>query len=394
MSHTNVSGINFAENRTLRAFVLLYAMMAFLILVLMGTIYYRYSKTLMLSTHRLSMQLEAESYIPSLVKWYVVEKRETTFPKDIAYDTALYTKEKEVVASYLKHPPKNFVPGIYKEADAIHFVMAMGSYGMKERFLLFETRDDGLWLREMWQNIMLYGSLLFVLLLGVGIGLSRLFLRPMREAVMLLDDFIKDTTHELNTPITTIITNIEGIDRETVGIKNAKKIERIDIAAKTISSIYEDLTYLVLHHKVEVHDEALELKGVVEERLAYFSEHVKQKRLSLTVSLEKCTIVADEKKMVRVIDNLLSNAIKYTPRGGHISVTLDPNFLVIADTGKGIAQEKIERIFERYSRFDTSVGGFGIGLHIVASILKEYDFAIDVKSRPSEGTKITIFWQR
>ena len=394
MSHTNASGISFAENRTLRAFVLLYAMMAFLILVLMGTIYYRYSKELMLSTHRLSMQLEAESYIPSLLKWYIVEKRTTTFPKDIAYDTALYTKEKEVVASYLKYSPINFIPGIYKESDAIHFVMAMGSYGMKGRLLLFETRDDGLWLREMWQNIMLYGSLLFIILLGVGIGLSRLFLRPMREAVTLLDDFIKDTTHELNTPITTIITNVEGIDRATVGVKNSKKIERIDIAAKTISSIYEDLTYLVLHHKVEVHNEALELKDVVEERVAYFSEHIKQKRLSLTVKLARCTIVADEKKMIRVIDNLLSNAIKYTPRGGNITLTLDPNALVVADTGKGIDQEKIERIFERYSRFDTSVGGFGIGLHIVASILNEYGFAIEVESTPQEGTQITIFWKR
>ncbi len=394
MSVTNDSGISFAENRTLRAFVLLYGVMAFLILALIGTIYYRYSKELMLSTHRLSMQIEAESYIPRVVAWKASGAVLDTFPKDIAYKTAIYTKKGEAVVSYFDEPLNRFTPGIYKEGEHIHFLMSMGTYGMKSMLLAFETKDDLLWLRAMWMNLLIYGTLLFIALLSLGIILSRLFIRPMREAVMLLDNFIKDTTHELNTPVSTIVTNIETIDQSALDEKLLKKIRRIDISAKTIASIYEDLTYLVLHHKVAVSDEPIEVEEVLKERLAYFNDHFVQKQLKVTEHLTSCIITVDRTKMTRIIDNLLSNAIKYNRRGGSIEIALDENRLQVRDSGKGIATEKLQHIFERYSRFDTSVGGFGIGLHIVASIVKEYGFRVEVESVPQEGTTITVFWQR
>ena len=394
MSRTNDLAISFAENRTLRAFVLLYGVMAFFILSLIGTIYYRYSKELMLSTHRLSMQIEAESYIPRLLKWREAGAKPDAFPKDIAYPTAIYTKNGSAIVSYFESPLKEFTPGIYKEDEHIHFLMSMGSYGMRGMLLVFETRDDELWLKAMWKNFLLYGSLLFIALLSVGVMLSRLFIRPMREAVELLDNFIKDTTHELNTPISTIVTNIETIEVDQSNDRLAKKIRRIDIAAKTIASIYDDLTYLVLNHKVAVIDEPLDVVTIVNERLAYFHEHFVQKELEVTATLSEVTITMDRNRLIRIIDNLLSNAIKYNKRGGSIEVIVDQTRLEVRDSGRGIEAKKIEEIFERYRRFDTSVGGFGIGLHIVASIVEVYGFRVEVDSRPQEGTAITIFWQQ
>jgi len=394
LSHTNDLAISFAENRTLRAFVLLYGVMAFFILSLIGTIYYRYSKELMLSTHRLSMQIEAESYIPRLLEWKEQGAKPESFPKDIAYATAIYTQNGSKVVSYFEVPLLNFIPGIYKEDNHIHFLMSMGSYGMKGLFLVFETRDDELWLKAMWQNLLLYGSLLFIALLSVGVLLSRLFIRPMREAVELLDNFIKDTTHELNTPISTIVTNIEIIEDSGVDEKLAKKIRRIDIAAKTISSIYDDLTYLVLNHKIAVYNEPLSVTKIVNERLAYFSEHFVQKDLQLTTALSEVTITMDKNRLIRMVDNLLSNAIKYNRHGGTVEIIVEKEKLEVRDTGRGIEAKKIEEIFERYRRFDTSVGGFGIGLHIVASIVEVYGFSVKVDSTPQEGTAITIFWHQ
>lgn len=394
MSVTNDSGISFAENRTLRAFILLYGVMAFFILALIGTIYYNYSKELMLSTHRLSMQLEAESYIPRLMSWKETGAKRDLFPKDIAYKTAIYTKNGTPVVSNLEGTVQTFLPGIYREEGHIHFLMTMGSYGMKEMSLVFETADDGLWLKAVWLNLLLYGSALFAVLLFVGVLLSRLFIRPMRDAVLLLDNFIKDTTHELNTPVSTIVTNIETIDQTLLDEKTRKKIRRIDIGAKTIASIYEDLTYLVLHHKVEVFNESLEVKEIVQERLAYFSDHFAQKQIEVTQHLSSCIVTADRSRITRIIDNLLSNAIKYNKRGGTIALDLDGKKLEVSDSGKGIESEKLHQIFERYSRFDESVGGFGIGLHIVASIVKEYGFKVEVDSIPKQGTTITVFWQQ
>jgi two-component system OmpR family sensor kinase len=394
LSATNDSGISFAEKRTLRPFVLLYGVMAFFILALIGTIYYNYSKELMLSTHRLSMQLEAESYIPRLMSWKEKGAERELFPKDLAYKTALYTKNGTQVVSYLDGEVQIFLPGIYKDREHIHFLMTMGSYGMKEMLLVFETADDGLWLKAVWLDLLLYGGALFTALLLVGVVLSRLFIRPMREAVELLDNFIKDTTHELNTPLSTIVTNVETIDHTMLDEKTRKKIRRIDIAAKTIASIYDDLTYLILHHKVAVVDEPLEIKEILQERLAYFSDHFAQKQIGVTQQLSSCTVTADRTKITRIIDNLLSNAIKYNRRGGTVELLLDENKLQVSDSGKGIEREKLDRIFERYSRFDKSVGGFGIGLHIVASIVKEYGFRVEVASIPKKGTTITVFWQQ
>ncbi len=394
MSRTNDSGISFAENRTLRAFVLLYGVMAFFILALIGTIYYRYSKELMLSTHRLSMQLQSESYIPRLLVWDEAGSQREAFPEDIAYKTAVYTKNGTMIVSNFVLPVQKKVAGIYKEDDYIHFLIGMGSYGMKDIFLVFETKDDALWLKAMWMNLLLYGGALFIALLILGIVLSRLFIRPMREAVVLLDNFIKDTTHELNTPVSTIVTNVEMLGSADLDDKTRKKIQRIDIAAKTVASIYDDLTYLILHKKVAVVDESLDVAELVKERLAYFSDHFSQKELVVREELTSYLLTIDRTKMTRIIDNLLSNAIKYNRRGGTVDVILDKNKFQVSDSGKGIANEKLEHIFKRYSRFDKSVGGFGIGLHIVASIVKEYGFRVEVESRPDEGTVITIFWQQ
>jgi len=368
--------------------------MALLILALIGTIYYNYTKELMLSTHRLSMQLEAESYIPRLMAWKEAGAARDTFPKDIAYHTAIYTKNGTPVVSYFDTPLTQFSPGIYKEGDHIHFVIAMGSYGMKELLLVFETEDDGLWLKATGMNFLLYGGMLFAALLVLGVILSRLFIRPMREAVLLLDNFIKDTTHELNTPVSTIVTNVETIERASLDDRTAKKIRRIDIAAKTIASIYDDLTYLVLHHKVPVVDEAVDVKAVVQERVAYFSDHFDQKQLEVALELSPCSVTIDQTKIRRIIDNLLSNAIKYNRRGGTVKVQLDSDKLRISDSGRGIESDRVHQIFERYARFDKSVGGFGIGLHIVASIVKEYGFRVEVESVPQKGTEITIFWRQ
>ncbi len=88
--------------------------------------------------------------------------------------------------------------------------------------------------------------LLFMLIAGVffviiGYFLGRLFISPMRESIEMMNNFIQDTTHELNTPISTILTNLELI--ETIHNCSAKReMQRIEIASKTLSRIYDDLT--------------------------------------------------------------------------------------------------------------------------------------------------------
>ena len=366
--------------------------MSAVILLLLATIYYRYQHELMLSTHRLSMQLQSESYIPRLHHWIDAGSSQA-FPIDLAYTTALYTNEGFRVEGNLQLPPRSMEQGIRKEGNYIHFVVTLTSYGIEGLSLVFETEDDGLWFRTFLRNIIIVGTLIFSIFIFIGFVLSKLFIRPMKEAVTLLDNFIKDTTHELNTPVSTIMNNIEMLNEQAFAQNQVRKIRRIAIAARTISTIYDDLTYLILHHDVAVADGPLNVTVLLRERLEYFKDRVEQKKLYLDLHLDDEVIqVIDRTKATRIIDNLLSNAVKYNQARGTISIKLNDKFLQVSDTGKGIDKAKVSRIFERYMRADKTVGGFGIGLNIVAMIVKEYGYRVEVQSAPREGTSFTIFW--
>ncbi|MBD3810231.1 MAG: HAMP domain-containing histidine kinase, partial [Sulfuricurvum sp.] len=129
-------------------------------------------------------------------------------------------------------------------------------------------------------------------------------------------------------------------------------------------------------------------------RIEYFRHRIEQKKITLTTDINpNITLYMDTAKATRLIDNLLSNAIKYNRMGGEIVITLKSNTLCIEDNGIGIPDKMIDRVFERYTRADKSVGGFGIGLNIVAMIAKEYHLNITIESEEKIGTKICATWE-
>ncbi|WP_456382146.1 sensor histidine kinase, partial [Hydrogenimonas sp.] len=251
----------------------------------------------------------------------------------------------------------------------------------------------GKWFLRTWKNIILYGGAMLAIFLLAGLILVRLFLAPMRNAIRLLDRFIKDTTHELNTPVNAILTNIEMIDTSGLDDRTAKKIKRIEIGARTISNIYQDLTYLVLHHQIASQNREIDLSRLVQERVDYFRILAESKRVEIETDIQPgVKLFIDEGKAARLVDNILSNAIKYNRRGGRIFVRLRPGELSVQDTGIGMDEAAIREVFKRYKRFDTSVGGFGIGLNIVAMIAKEYRLHIDIRSKKERGSEVIVRW--
>lgn len=393
MSATNASGISFAKYRTLRSFLALYGVMSALILALLGTLYYESMRTQMLSSHRLAMQLQSENYVPRLKSWLEAGIDLERFPEDLAYRTALYGYDKELLVGNLRQSHRNFEENIVLREGFVHLVIPLSPYGLGEYYLVFETPDDGLWKAQAFRTLILLGGGLFALLALIGFTLSRMFLRPMNDAIALLDDFIKDTTHELNTPLTAILTNVEALKNAELPPQTAKKLHRIEIASRTISTLYDDLTYLVLNHDLAVQNVDLDLSILVHERIDYFRDRIEQKKLSLTLAIDPGVMLfIDPGKAARLIDNLLSNAIKYTRIGGAVTVILHDGILCIEDDGIGIPEAMRERIFERYMRADKSVGGFGIGLHIVAMIAREYALQVGVESEENVGTTICVRW--
>ncbi len=344
----------------------------------------------MLSEHRLSMQLVNETYYQKIDSFY----KHDYLPRSIAYNTAVFDVNKRPMVSYLEDSEVDFTQVISLKNGYIHFVVPLGKNMKGAKYLVYETQDNRLWWNALVKDLLVYGVLVFVFISVIGINLLRIFLRPMRESIKLLDNFIKDTTHELNTPVSVIVANIEGIELQKLDDKIAKKIRRVDIAARTISNIYNDLTYLVLHNNLAVEDEQINLSRFLCERVDYFKVGIEQKRVTFSREVDDDVMITmDRNKLGRLIDNIISNAIKYNRVGGHIHIELTEGVLKISDTGIGIPKEKIARIFERYQRANESVGGFGIGLHIVAMIAEEYGIEIKVDSEQNKGTQIELKWK-
>jgi len=383
-----------SEKKSLLRFLALYTALVILLITLLSLFYYQSQEKLMFSNQR--AELSQYAYIQTkrlkVLHYFFPEK--TEYPRDPRFKSAIYDIEHKKIFSLLEDEHVHFNEEIYITNKHIHFVKLLDTYYLGTKYLIIEVEEDGLWRNETWKHIIGYGLVAFVLFMIFGLILARLFLKPMRDSIMLLDRFIKDTTHELNTPLSTILTNIEMMDTDIMAEKNKKKLNRINIAAKTVSQLYRDLTYLTLeqekrHDKVEI-----ELQGLIRDRIEYFTALANSKQLYFELDLENVIIYADKQKITRVIDNLISNAIKYNKRGGTIGIKLRVGRLEIWDSGVGIDEEKIPFIFDRYMRFNQSEGGFGVGLSIVKKILDEYNIEIEVYSKLEEGTRMVLRWRR
>lgn len=383
-----------SEKKTLLGFLTLYSFLSLVILFFVAFLYFKFQKELMLSQNRIQLQEYSNDLISRLKDLHINFDKYKFYPRDERFNSAIYDSDGTLIFSTLKSSSVDLSDVVYTSNQYIHFIEEPDSYYLGAKYVVLEIKDTQIWFQKVKNEIIIFVSLGFIVMLIGGIFLLKLFLKPMKDALHLLDRFIKDTTHELNTPISAIVANIELIDIENLedeGLK--KKIKRIDIGAKTVSNIYQDLTYLALNNKIVSHNEILDLTQVVNQRVDYFKTLADVKKIVFHTEITKeVKLFSDRVKMAKLIDNLISNAIKYNKVGGLIEVRLKKKSLIIKDCGRGIQKDKIDMMFTRYSRFDESVGGFGIGLNIVSLICKEYGWNIQISSTPKIGTKVTLSW--
>ena len=379
-----------SEKSSLRRFLVLYFILVVMILSLLGTFYYQSKEKLMYSNQRILLSNYAHEQIQELRELHQEFPEKTVYPRNSEFRSAIYDIERSKIFSTLINQNIHFNKVFYRKDGLIRFMMYLDDYYLGAKYLFIEIDEDKEWFSAVMMEISILGTIILIVLGIFGLFFVNLFLRPMKNSIMLLDDFIKDTTHELNTPISAILANVEMMDLEVMSEKNRKKLARINIAAKTVSHLYQDLTYLTLDHNRKSKDEWIDLKKLIEDRVEYFAILAGSKKVTFELNLNYSTIFIDGVKIARVIDNLISNAIKYNKREGKIEIILRKDYFIIKDSGIGIEAEKVNDIFERYTRFNSSEGGFGIGLNIVKSIIEEYSLKISVSSILKEGTTIRV----
>ncbi len=253
-----------------------------------------------------------------------------------------------------------------------HIVIRENIYNEKNKILI--------------EKLIFYFLLIYSIIAVVGYYLASLFITPIINERKKLNNFIKDTTHELNTPITAILMSTSKDSPLT-----EKNMQRINLSAKRISEIYKDLVYLFLQDRKKIqHNTLLNLDEIIKEQLEYFESFAIKKKLKITLDIENTKYPIDKENFIRLFNNILSNAIKYNNIGGFIHIELKNKVLKISDSGIGIKKEFLKDIFNRYYRATKEQGGFGIGLNIVYHICKTYHIKLDVQSEEKKGTTFIL----
>jgi signal transduction histidine kinase len=155
------------------------------------------------------------------------------------------------------------------------------------------------------------------------------------------------------------------------------------------------MDYLIKNQRIVFQAEPIDMKAFLQERISYFTEVAAMKEIRLiTLHSDDVTIMFNPTQLQRIIDNNLSNAIKYSHPQSSVEISLhilkEGCQLQFKDYGLGMKHP--EQIFERYYRESTQVGGFGIGLNIVKSIIDQYKIILHVDSVFQKGSTFTYLF--
>ncbi len=221
-----------------------------------------------------------------------------------------------------------------------------------------------------------------------GYILSKILLKPVKEKAERLNRFVKDSSHELNTPITALMMIIPSL-KKRYNIEE-KTLNQISASAKYIKQTYDKLLFNISGDIVHRYDEEFDLKEIIEENVLFFDEIAKSKDINLISNIQSCKVFMDRYSASMVINNLLSNAIKYTKKRKNIYLELTDCKLIVKDEGIGISKDMQDSIFTRYKRVTNEEGGFGIGLDIVSSVCKDYNISIFLESKEKKGSSFIL----
>jgi len=275
-----------------------------------------------------------------------------------SYELYRLYKEKDALASYFS------IPGSQENALKIYLPRQSYAYQIKkikeEKYLEF-----------------------LVIVLVVAL-LSLLFsfytLSPLRNALHLTEEFIKDILHDFNTPLATLRLNSAMLQKE---LGSNSKVTRIERSVQTILNLQSNLRAYLSNHQAQ--KESFYLKVLLQERVELLE--ASYKNIQFFIEVDKNIYVQTNKEaFIRVIDNILSNAVKYNKKDGKVILRYKNAILEIEDTGKGIKNPK--KVFQRF--YKEQERGIGIGLHIVQKLCEELNISLALSSQLGVGTLLKL----
>ena len=301
------------------------------------------------------------------------------------YEITLYNADKALIYGQ-ELGSIEFKQGFYEDEKFDYFVDLSPQLHHGVKYLVLKSKNANEEILKLIQSTLIIAIFSVLLIVVVGYFLTKMFLKPIQNERVKLDKFIKDSTHELNTPITAILMSIDRLKKENI---DEKILKRVQISSKRVQKIYSDLTYLLLENKNE-EAKRVNLKEILENELTLYEDLASKKSLTINKEIEDTYFIIDEMSAQRLFSNLLSNAIKYNKHGGKIELKLKTNEFIISDNGVGIKKELQNKIFDRFYRANEHEGGFGIGLDIVKRVCQKYKVDIKISSIENNSTTIML----
>jgi two-component system phosphate regulon sensor histidine kinase PhoR len=230
-------------------------------------------------------------------------------------------------------------------------------------------------------------------------------LTALEQTERMRADFVANVSHELKTPLTSLIGYIETLQgpARNDAEAQAKFLAIMDEQANRMARLVDDLLSLA---RIEMDEHSrptdrVPLEAVLEETIGLLGPQAKKRSLSVTLTVEPdaAAVLGDRDQLAEVFENLIGNAIKYGSDGGQVTVAAklagpDEISVTVADDGEGIAPEHLPRLTERFYRVDAARsrerGGTGLGLAIVKHIVSRHRGRLFIESTPGEGSRFTV----
>lgn len=237
-------------------------------------------------------------------------------------------------------------------------------------------------------NLILLSIIVLAFIIFSGLAISKLAVDPLEIHIKNLQNLSKETLHELNLPISTILTNLQMLKKSLKSEKDLKRASRIETACDMLQQRYNELDYMIKLQAANIKKERFDLSELIEQRV----EFLKPIYLHVTFNLQlNATILINDKVgLAKVIDNLIDNGVKYSNDIYQIDIKLQNNILEIKDYGKGMDEVEVVHIFDEYYQNNKEMQGFGIGLSMVKRFCDTNKIDLKLQSKPDNGTTIIL----
>jgi len=374
-----------SEKRSLLRFLLLYLSTTFILFSLASWLFYISGKHQILDRQSESLKYEAEHLQSQLRALHHSNAPRLVYPSDQHIKSAIYDLDKHYIfGSFEKAPSLDKL----NDKTKLYMVEHVEPYFLGAAYLLVSKEIDHAPIAALQRDILIFMCIAGIIFIISGYYLGKLFVAPMRDSLKQMNRFIQDTTHELNTPISSLTMATDQALKQ--GECTEKTLRNVSISTKQLYDIYRSLTYLNFKKKEEV-SEVLQLDEILKKSVVYYKPLADIKRITFETDIEETTCVVPESQITLLFGNLIGNAIKYSSPRSKITVSLKDRILTIKDEGIGIDPEKQKEIFEKFKRGTDYSGGFGVGLNIVKSICDEYGIKIELDSELGVGTEFRLY---